>query len=350
VINSSNKYLPRFLVFCLLLLFHGGLLAANENSPHPLKPTFLSNGSYCEAYKLSAVLEDETFIETELMVTNIGFRDSNAACQILVLRPGEKPWKASQRYGRSGWNYSDTPNPALSIGKCRIAQENGSTICTMAFGNAAVTISLNGAPNPVNTPAAINCGAEKDSNKGKASSDFYNYKMLIPWSRLQALICLPGQPKKLVSGSGILVNSRSVGYPKDFSRGWVYYYGCREGCRLLVDFRFPLHDTGGVAGWIWKDNEPMPQPVSSIHMSSESHVVGGKESRSVVISMPDGSFTISSQLELCRYSIIDDLGPILGTIIKIAVGNPVTRFYNAQVTLSPSRPPAYGVLEVMRFE
>jgi hypothetical protein len=350
VTNGSSIKVPGILVLGFFLFFRGVFCSSAENFHHPLKPTVLSNGSYCEAYKLSALLDDETFIETELMVTNIGLRDSNAACQILVLHPGEDRWKASKRFNKTEWNYSDTPNPVLSIGHCRLAQEKDSTICTMIFGSATVTISFNVVPNPVNTPATINAGSEKPLLSGKSSTTFYTYEMLIPWSRLQATICLPGRPKKLVSGSGILVNSRSVGYPKDFSRGWVHYYGCLSGRRFLADFRFPLHDTCGVVGWIWKDNEQTPQPVTSLQVTPESHLVDGKNRTSVVISAPDSSFTITSQFELDRFSIIDDLGPILGTIIKLVVGNPVTRFYKAQITLSPGQPPAQGVLQIMKFE
>ncbi|MGA2506426.1 MAG: hypothetical protein ABSF80_03015 [Chitinispirillaceae bacterium] len=347
---SSTIRVLGILIFGFILFFRGELYAAAENYHHPFKPAFLANGSYCEAYKLSALLDDETFIETEMMVTNIGFRDSNAACQILVLHPGEDRWKASKRFGKADWNYSDTPNPALSIGHCRLAQEKDSTICTMVFGNATVTLSFDVAPNPVKIPSTINVSGEKPLLSGKSSTTFYTYEMLIPWSRLNATICLPGRTKKLVSGSGILVDSRSVGYPKDFSRGWVYYYGCLSGCRFLVNFRFPLNDTCGVAGWIWKDNEQTAQPVTNMQVSSGSHMVDGKKGRFVVISSPDSSFRITSQLELDRYSIIDDLGPVLGTIIKLVVGNPVTRFYKAQVTPSPGQPPAQGILEMMKFE
>jgi hypothetical protein len=171
VTNSSNLRVPEILIFSFILFFGGVLCSSAEDIYHPLKPTFLTNGSYCEAYKLSALLDDETFIETEMMVTNIGFRDSNAACQILVLHPGEGRWKASKRFGKAEWNYLDTPNPALSIGHCRLTQEKDSTVCTMAFGNATVTLFFKVVPNPVKTPATINAGVENPLHHGKSSSD-----------------------------------------------------------------------------------------------------------------------------------------------------------------------------------
>lgn len=350
VINYLKMRTPVIPVFSFFLFFLGAPGSSDEYRHHPLQPTFLSNGSYCEAYKLSAVLEDETFIETEMMVTNVGFKDSNAACQILVLHPKNDAWKASKRFGKADWSYSDTPNPALSIGHCRLAQENDSTVCTMVFGKALVTISFNETPHTVATPASINVDGEKSLRSGKSSAMFYTYELLIPWSGVQASICLPGRPKKLVSGSGILVNSRSVGYPKDFSRGWVYFYGCPSGCRVLANFRFPLHDTGVVVGWIWKDSEQTARPITSVKVASEPYMANGKNKKSIVISVTDGSFVITSREELYRFSIINDLGPILGAIIKLVVGNPVTRFYTAQVTTSPGLPPIQGVLEMMKFE
>ena len=350
MINSSNMKVKILLAFCFCLFFREALYSSTETIHHPLKPTFLSNGSYSEVYELSAVLEDETFIQALMVVTNVGLRDSNAVCQILVLQPGEAPWKASKRFGKTGWNYSDTPNEALSIGHCRLAQVKDSTTCTMAFGNATVSLSFDVTPNPVTLPASLNVSDEQLPLRGKASSKFYRYELLIPWSGLQATINLPGSPKKVVSGSGILVHSRSVGYPKDFSRGWVYFYGCSSGCRFLANFRFQPHDTGGVVGWIWKGNEQTPQPVTGMQVIYESPVVNGKKMTHVAVSPTDSSFAITSRLELYRFSIIDDLGPILGAIIKLVLGNPVTRFYNAQVTLSPENPPLQGILEVMRFE
>ena len=317
---------------------------------HPLQPTFLSNGSYSEAYEISAVLEDGTFIQTQMMVTNIGLKDSNAVCQLLVLRKGDAPLNNSKRFGKTEWNYSDTPNQALSIGHCRIEQAAGSTVCTMSFKNASVVVSFNEPVNPVKTPSTLNVGTEKDLQQGKSSSNFYTYTVLIPWSSLKATMRIREKPEIESSGSGIMVRSRTVGYPKNFSWGWVYYYGCPTGCRFLADFRFPPHGAGAVAGWVWKDNEPEPQPVTGMQVTYGSTVIDGKKMTSVVVSSPDSSFTITSRYELYRFSVIEDLGPILGSIIKLAIGNPVTRFYQAQVVQSPVDTAEVGVLEVMRFE
>jgi hypothetical protein len=262
---------------------------------------------------LSAVLEDETFIQALMVVTNVGLRDSNAVCQILVLQPGEAPWKASKRFGKTGWNYSDTPNEALSIGYCRIEQVHDSTVCIMSFNNATVVLAFHEMINPIETPSTLDAGAENDSKPGKSSTNFYSYRVLIPWSGLHASLRLRDRPEMEASGSGILVHCRTVGYPKNFSRGWVYFYGCSTGCRFLVDFRFPPHSTGGVAGWVWKDNAAAPQPVVAMQVAYGSAIVDGKKMTTVAVSSPDSSFTITSGYELYRFSVIDDLGPILGT-------------------------------------
>ena len=138
--------------------------------------------------------------------------------------------------------------------------------------------------------------------------------MLIPWSRLNAAIVCPDERKNWFPGPGIWSIPVPLDIRRIFSRGWVYYYGCLSGCRLLANFRFPLHDTCGVAGWIWKDNAPASQPVLPAFRCLPNRIwLTGKKRRSVVISSPDSSFTITSRLELYRFSIIDDLGPVLGS-------------------------------------
>ncbi len=326
------------------------IYASPEATFHPLKPTFLSNGSFSEAFELSAVLEDGTFIQTQMMVTNIGLKDSNAVCQLLVLRKGEPPLNDSKRFGKTEWSYSDTPNEALSIGYCRIEQVHDSTVCIMSFNNATVVLAFHEMINPIETPSTLDAGAENDSKPGKSSTNFYSYRVLIPWSGLHASLRLRDRPEMEASGSGILVHCRTVGYPKNFSRGWVYFYGCSTGCRFLVDFRFPPHSTGGVAGWVWKDNAAAPQPVVAMQVAYGSAIVDGKKMTTVAVSSPDSSFTITSGYELYRFSVIDNLGPILGSIIKIAIGNPVSRFYKAQVVQRSVDTVEQGILEVMRFE
>jgi hypothetical protein len=146
------------------------------------------------------------------------------------------------------------------------------------------------------------------------------------------------------------VHSRSVGYPREFSRGWVYYYGCPSGCRFLASFRYPPRDTTGVAGWVWNGNEERPHPVTRMRVAYGTRTIDRQKMTTVSIVAPDSSFSIASGLELYRFSIIDDLGPILGTLLKVAVGKPVTRFYQAEATPSPGASPQPGILEVMRFE
>ena len=53
---------------------------------------------------------------------------------------------------------------------------------------------------------------------------------------------------------------------------------------------------------------------------------------------------------LSRYSFIDQLGPLLGAIVKIVGGVPVAYFYRAEVRLKGDQTTAPGVLEFMIIE
>ena len=75
-----------------------------------------------------------------------------------------------------------------------------------------------------------------------------------------------------------------------------------------------------------------------------------KEGILPIITAPLAPFIIAGQQGLFKLSLIDDIGPFLGFIAKIFIGNPVTRFYWAQARVSPGQPPIEGVLEVINYE
>ena len=63
-------------------------------------------------------------------------------CEMLVLHSGEKAKKTFKRFKKSCWKFSDIPIPALSIGPCRLEQEDESTKCVIMLddNNAETTL------------------------------------------------------------------------------------------------------------------------------------------------------------------------------------------------------------------
>jgi hypothetical protein len=315
-----------------------------QSSTHPFNPKVLSSKSYSEVYKLTTLYDDQTFIQTQMIITNIGLGDNNAACVILVLHPGEKANKTSRRFKKSSWKYSAAPNPTLSIGSCSLTQEGESTRCVMSLDSTMATISFDQPPRSAPSPDTIAGDA--------ASKKFYSNEAIVPWTRLRATLRLPGFPEKQLQGFGMLEHSRSVGFPKDFSRGWIIFYGSRPGSQFLAEFHFPASASkaSGAVGWTWSDRDQTPKALSGLQMVMKLCENGTHANAFPLVTAPSGLFVISGQQSLLRFSLIDELGPILGNIVKLIVGNPVTRFYQAQAKVSTNQAPIEGILEIMNFE
>jgi catechol 2,3-dioxygenase-like lactoylglutathione lyase family enzyme len=309
---------------------------------HPFDPNVLSSKIYAEIYTLNALYDDQTFIQTKMILTNIGLGDSNAACELLVLHVGEKPDKTSKRFKKTSWKYSSEHNPTLSIGSCSLEQDGKSTSCTMTFDKIMATFFLSSSPRYEKSPDTILAGT--------SSKRFYTDEVLIPWTGLKTTLRRQGNTEKQLQGFGMLEHSRSVGYPKDFSRGWISYYGCRPGVQFLANFHFPSCKEPCAVGRTWNSLDEAPKALSGLRMSIKGSTICTKESLLPVVSAPDPTFAIAGKQRLFRFSIVDELGPILGCIVKLIVGNPVTRYYWAQAIVSPDQPPTEGILEVMSFE
>jgi hypothetical protein len=331
------------------LLWCAGISSANEViSPpqHPFGPTVLPSKSYSEVYKLSALFDDRTFVQVQMMITNVGLGDSNAACELLVLRPGEKPSKTCRRYNKTRWNFSAAPYPTLSIGPSRLSKEGESARCLIAFDSIVAEISID-------KPAGF--GQSPDTVVAdKALKKLYVNEVLVPWTRLSTALRMPGIPKKQLNGYGMIERSRSVGYPKDFSNGWISFYGSTAaaagGTQFLAECHFPASKAPGAIGWTWNDRDHVPKPLSGLQMVMKRKADGAHETALPILTEPHSALVISGEQSLFRYSIVDELGPMLGSVVRLIIGNPVTRYYRARALISAGREPADGILEIMNFE
>ena len=331
------------LLWCAAMSSSGEVISS---SPHPFGPTVLPGKSYSETYKLSALCDDQTFIQVQMMITNVGLGDSNAACELLVLRPGEKPSKTSRRFNKTRWSFSATPRPTLSIGPCRLWQDGESTGCLIAFDSITASILIDRPARSQQSPDTIAAD--------KAFKKFYVNEALVPWTRLSTALRMPRLPEKQLKGFGMLERSRSVGYPKDFSNGWISFYGSTAvgagGTQFLAECHFPASKAPGAIGWTWNDRDHVPKPLSGLQMVMKRKADGAHETALPILTEPHAALVISGEQSLFRYSIVDELGPMLGSVVRLIIGNPVTRYYRAQAHVSDDQSPVEGILEIMNFE
>jgi hypothetical protein len=329
--------------FCLFFFVIAGFSSeVLPSSPHPLSPTVLPSKSYSETYKLSALYNDQTFVQVQMMITNVGLGDSNAACELLVLRPGEKPSKTCRRFKKTSWNFSTVLCPTLSIGPCRLWQEGESTRCLIAFDSIVATISFENPSGPDQAPDTIVAD--------KAMRKFYVNEVVVPWTGLSTALRMPGFVEKQLKGFGMLEHSRSVGYPKDFSSGWISFYGNRPGGQFLAEAHFPANKASGATGWTWNGWGQTSKPLSGLQMVMKASNDGSRTTVLPSVTALHSSLVISGEQSLFRYSIVDELGPLLGNVVRLIIGNPVTRYYRAQAQVSQDQEAIGGVLEIMNFE
>lgn len=313
-----------------------------QQAEHALEPVILDNKSYTEIFTLTAMHDDHTFVQVQLTFTNLGVENRNAACKALVLNPSRKPWKFNERFNEKHWGYSETKGPALFAGASTLRVLSDKTCLFASLGKGTVKISLYGLPAPIKTP---NIDLPK-SNSGK----FYQYKILVPWTRLETSLDVPGFPRQNLQGFGMLELAKSVGTSRDLCRGWVTFRGFEGDSFFLANFRLPSQENSPAAGWIWKNGEQNPVAFTGLQIRREFSMVDGNKKEYQIISALDNSFRISGHDLLYQYSFVDELGAFAGYVVKMVIGKPVTRYYDAHVVLAGGKQALRGVLELMNIE
>lgn len=307
---------------------------------HALQPIFCNDKSFTQVYALTAQHDDGTFVQIRFVVTNLGLGDRNAACNTLVLGDAKKPWKVSRKYNNQNWTYSCNPNPVLSIGPSQISLQQDKTYISVMLAGATIAITLDSAALEAKPPQA------RYTRKHR----FYEYSMLVRWSKAQTVLKLPDEPQRELHGYGMLEQTRSTTYPSDICKGWVTFRGYRADGHFLASCPVPRNEDSAAVGWIWASDGTEPDSRTLFSIRSDSKTSAGKNKEFETILASNQSFYIKPRKLLYRYSFIDALGPIIGTIVKLLVGDPVVYYYSAQAQPTPGEPAIHGVLEVMKIE
>jgi hypothetical protein len=332
--------LPVSSLFFFVILLHSAFAA--QEAGRALEPVLLGAKSYVEIFTLTAMHDDHTFVQVQMTFTNLGLKNRNAACKALVLNPARKPWKANEKFNGKQWSYSDAKVPTLRVGTNTLMALKDKTCLFADLGTGTVNISLQGVPAPIETP---NIAFPKN-----ASGKFYAHTIIVPWCRVETTLDVPGFPREELHGFGMLEQARSVGTSRDVCRGWVTFRGFEGDNYFLADFRLPPKENSPATGWIWKHGQHEPHAMTGLRIGSEFSIVDGKKTEVPIVSALDSSFRISGRGLLREYSFVDELGTFTGTLVKLVIGKPLVRYYDADVELSGGKPALHGVLELTTIE
>jgi hypothetical protein len=344
--NTLSRY---FQTVCFSFLF----VVQSVNRPHPdnivsskiLEPRFMKTRSFAQIYSFTALFDDTNnirLIQMQFTLTNLGLSERNAACKILLLRKTGDLFNWNKKYNRKQWSYTKNVAQRLRIGSNQVLIQDDKTSASVDNQKIKVSITFDCTPEPVAPP-----------NSDFTRNDrFFKYAVLIGWTKVEAVLEQPGTPQKRLHGYGMMELSRSTSFPSDICRGWITFRGYTDSADsyFLASLRLPRGDNSPAKGWIWRSPEQNPRAVNCVQFISE--VVKKDRRRPIVpkIESPDMSFTIESRVLLSRYSIIDELGIVLGPIVKLVIGDPVTYYYEAKVTTTGNTHTIPGIMEFMRIE
>ena len=300
-----------------------------------LEPQLDEDDNYSETLTAIADLEDGTYVQAQLNVSNLGVGSANGACRVLVVEPNQKAWTASDRVGRDAWRASAGE---LSITTCAASTGSGATTIQAKLDKGTVKLAFAAGIQPRSPPDA------KVTVEGKT----FAYAIAIPWAKVEATLAVPGRAERKLSGFGYMDHSRSTTLPAQLATRWVRYRGLGAGESVLLLAR-NLPD-GTLRGWLWREKEPFARPLSKLKLS---RIDAKDQAKGYTIEGAAGdlTFTITSEAQLYRYAPVEEYG-VLGVLARSVVGNPVTRTYRATLDAEPTTPPnaKRGILEVQHVQ
>lgn len=318
---------PRHLAAALLLLVPS-IAAASAN----LRPALRSTERYGETFTFVSDLEDGSYVQVQLAVTNLGPGSATGLCRALVVRPGHAPWAQDERIARDEWSWKGGAGETLRIGGCTATATSGSTRVAAAFGAQRVELVLPPISPMVPPGARITAG-----------SSAYQTRILIPGGAVQATVQLErdAQPRTLTGGA-YADQSRSDVAPADLARSWVRFRALRgERPLLLLGRQAP----DGHVEPIWSLAGRTFRSLQGYELERS----GEGSTRGFQVQLDGGgSGNIRSEALLYRHAPVESLG-FLGKAIAPLVGSPVTFTYRA-VLRREGQPDLPGILEVSLAE
>jgi hypothetical protein len=298
-----------------------------------LRPLPNGRGTYGESFTFIGDLDDGTYVQLSLALTNFGPGGTKGLCRALVVRPGAKPWNASTRVGKEGWGWSDGEAERFKVGPCAAWIEGETTAALVPLDGG--TVKLVFADRPVRRSQLRDAAVV-------VSGDLYRSEVLLFRSPLTATLALPGTKEVTVAGAGFADHGRSTIPPKDLARRWVRFRALR-GERGLVLLGREGHDGAFKPLWACEDRDRCrdferfrlerqgagKSPSFRVALGGEAHVEG---------------LSIASGTLLYRDAPVEDLG-ILGKLVAPIVGSPVTYVYRARA-VDGAGAELEGILEV----
>ncbi|HET9450617.1 MAG TPA: hypothetical protein VFO83_07040, partial [Aggregicoccus sp.] len=284
-----------------------------------------------------ADLEDGSYVWAQLSFTNMGPGSGTALCRVLVRRPGRAPFQAQTRVGREDWAYA----PEDSTGTDRLELDQG--LCAAHGGSTpGLRIALDGQRVELSFRQPLLPTVPPGGEVRVPSGRYYRSELLLPFGDVSVQlegrrVAQEGGTERL-EGGAYVDHSRSTVKPSELASRWVRFRALRASPRTLLLAREAPDGSLGHA-YLWEEGQA-PLALSELALSRE-----GEGGATAWLADFDAAGAVSSTGLLHRSAPVQELGRVLGSLLRPLLGSPVTYTHRA-VLQREGAPPLPGLLEV----
>lgn len=304
------------------------LVALGANKVRSFEPQLASPESFAETFSIIADLDDGTYIQVQVAVTNAGFGSGKGGCRLVILAPGQKAFAARASLSREEWSYK-APTNTLDMGPCKLTGDDKLTQVQAELDGGGVVLEIAAAAQKLVTPAS---GI-------KIGDAFYDLDLVVPWAKVNATVMLPNQAPRQVAGVSFSDHSRATTVPKELARGWVRFRGLKGACPTLLLVRIPPNSTP--EGWFFTPAQAAPERLSNVTVTQPPR----EAPKPFTVTNPAHSFTLTPERELYRNRPLDEFG-LAGKTASMWVGDVLNVTLRGELDTGPLCGKVRGLMEL----
>ena len=310
----------------IALILIGMMVASAAEAAPPITPRPLKQESYGESITGVALLENNTYLLVQVLLTNAGFGSEKPVCRGLIVPPSGKTWNKASRGDDDDWSVNKGKNQLKALD------------CLIRGGGADTEykVTVEGVTLHLRSPEALSA-RKTPGNRIKTADGIFEYDLWMRWSPVKVTLRGQGLQKWDNPGNMYVDHTRSNLAMKDVADSWLRFRGFRGENRVVFQAR--KLKNRAFTGWYWPENKGSAIGIKG--KAIQRKVSRGKEE--VTLTLSAGDSRVSTQQLLFSYKPVDEFG-VLGKMAKPFIGDPIVRTYLATWTW-PDGTTVTGILE-----
>ena len=325
ILNNHPLKPCKVLGFSLLLGgFFGGLSAS------PLKPHLLEPEAYSEVYTVFLELDNGVHAQIKLAVSNIGVGDGNGMCGILYIDE-QGAMNAGSRFSKKDMDFSVSDR--LKIGTCSIVLTKNKIRVQALVKQNSIDVELLRKMQVIQPPGHLI----------QTEDGFFDQQLLLQWAPIRLKAKIENRSAVETTGYGCIYHYWVTALPQALASNWIRVFGVAKEGAFYLNARF-LPKSQEVSGSLW-----MPGDKSPVTLQGAQLVWKDKKRYKIKFLYKGKRYGLLLTRQLFREAPVEQAGVVLGGLIKMIVGNPVTYTYRASFDPGVAGLPARVIAEVIDF-